>query len=213
MADDSKVAKLRNENARLILEKENATLRAEIGAIAAPWWRKSSTVTLIAAILAAIMPATTAVQGHFQKERELALEEKKQRHAMDLERERQTEQIRNAYLDRLKNEGELVRTLRFVEATNTDLAMRTWATTERTRLEDTLKKWQDHIDTQTAIAKGLEDELRKRSGAQPSGDPQLDLLRANSARAQKRLEDIKARFDTVARPCNCQPGDPLCSCL
>ncbi len=110
---------LRSESERLRLERDNAQLRAELAALSKPWWRKASVVTTLAAIAAAILPVTTAVQAHYEKERELALQEGKQSH-----------EIRTSYLDRLDKPGARLRTLRFVLATTTDPSLLQWAKTE-----------------------------------------------------------------------------------
>jgi hypothetical protein len=99
-------------------ERENAQLRAELGK-RAPWWRKATTITTLTAIIAAVLPVTTAVQAHYQKERELVLQESNQAHA-----------IRTGYLDRLDKPGAKLRTLRFVLATANDPALETWAKEE-----------------------------------------------------------------------------------
>lgn len=71
---------LRSEGERLKLERDNAQLRTEFAQLGKPWWRKGSVVTTLTAIVAAVVPVTTAVQAHYQKERELALQESKQAH-------------------------------------------------------------------------------------------------------------------------------------
>jgi len=76
---------------------------------ALPWWKSGATITTLTAIVVASVPVTTAVQGWVQKNRELALEDRKQ-----------TENIRTSYLERLKVPGEHLRTLRFVIATTND---------------------------------------------------------------------------------------------
>lgn len=52
---------LRSEGERLKLERDNAQLRAELAVLDRPWWRKGSIVTTLTAIIAAVVPLTTAV--------------------------------------------------------------------------------------------------------------------------------------------------------
>jgi hypothetical protein len=202
---DDDLAKLQAESDRLKLRKEHALLRSEIAALGLPWWRKASSVTVITALIAAVIPVTAAVQGYYQKQKELALEEAKQ-----------SEQMRTGYLDRLKDEKAMVRILRFVAATSPDPVMRSWATEENKRLEEELSRWRGKIDKQVEIAEGLEktrqDAMAKPPAERPS-DAELERLRINIERAKQRLEEIKGNYEGVARPCKCTPGDPLCSCL
>ncbi len=206
MAEDPKIAKLRLENGRLKLEKENATLRAEIDALAAPWWRSARTVAALTAFVAAIVPVTTAVHGYYQKERELALEEAKQ-----------AEQVRTSYLEKVKDGNAMFRTLRFIEATSPDKAMRSWAAAEVKNLEDELTKWSEDATKQSKIVEGLERaqaaRAAKDSAGAASSDPEAARQREALDRARKRLEQINNRYGDRIRSCNCNAGDPLCSCL
>jgi hypothetical protein len=126
---------LRSESERLKLERDNAQLRMELAQIGKPWWRKGSIVTMLTAIIAAVVPVTTAVQAHFQKERELALQESKQ-----------VNDIRASYLDRLDKSGARLRTLRFVLATTSDPKLRGWAEEETIEVKALL----DDIDRRIA---------------------------------------------------------------
>jgi hypothetical protein len=120
---------LRSESEQLRIERDNAQLRAELAALSKPWWRKGSVVTALAAIAAAILPITTAVQVHYEKERELALQEGKQSH-----------EIRTSYLDRLDKPGARMRTLRFVLATATDPSLLKWAQAETQEVQAELNE-------------------------------------------------------------------------
>jgi hypothetical protein len=77
-SDDKHLIKLLSKNERLKVERSNALLRAEIASSVAPWWRKATTVTTLAALFAAVIPITTAIQGHLAKTREMALQTSKQ---------------------------------------------------------------------------------------------------------------------------------------
>jgi len=130
-------ATLADEAERLKLEREVAQLRADLIAIAKPWWRRGSIVASMTAIIAAVLPVTTAIQGHYEKERELLLQESKQAH-----------EIRTSYLDRLDKPGAKLRTLRFVEATTTDEALRLWAQSEKRQVQAEIQAEVDPLDKQ-----------------------------------------------------------------
>jgi hypothetical protein len=110
---------LRIENERLGLEKANAQHRADIRALAVPWWRQLPWVASITAILAGTVPLTAAIDGSYQKERELALSAAKQEH-----------EFYTSYLERAGQPGARLRTLRFVMATTRDESLRDWAASE-----------------------------------------------------------------------------------
>lgn len=153
---------LRSEGERLKLEVENAQLRAQLAALAKPWWSKGAVVTTLTAIIAAVVPVTTAVQAHYEKARELALQDGKQAH-----------EIRTSYLDRLDKPGARLRTLRFVLATTNDPSLIAWAQAET-------KEVQAEIDgIEKRIAK-LDEEIAK-----------LDDQRAGSSAAYRSTKTAK----------------------
>jgi hypothetical protein len=155
--NNSELVQLQNENALLKLRKENVQIKLDMEALREtplpkpPWWRNGATITSLTAIIAAVVPATTGVQGWVQKNREIELEAfkfskandlevKKQTNATKLQETRQAEDIRTAYLERLKAPGEHLRTLRFILATTNDVQLRSWATNERKVVEEELGK-------------------------------------------------------------------------
>ena len=89
-----------------------------------PWWRSGTMVATLTAVLAAVVPVTTAVEEHYRTSRELALEASKQAH-----------DIRTSYLDRLDKPGARLRTLRFVIATTDDATLKAWAEAETKQVE------------------------------------------------------------------------------
>jgi len=127
---DADAAMLRSEGERLKLERDVAQLRAELAQINRPWWRKGSIVATMTAIIAAVVPITTAVQQHYQKEREMAAAQSQKERELALQAAKQDHEIRTSYLDRLEKPGAKLRTLRFVEATTSDPAMKAWAQAE-----------------------------------------------------------------------------------
>ncbi len=151
------LAQLRADNALLKLRKENAQLEADTRALetpTSPWWKDGRTIITLTAIVGAVVPLTTVVQGWMQRSRELGVEEVRSKSASALElqrtasaaasqRERQADEIRSSYLERLKTPAEHLRALRFVLATTEDKSLRAWATEEEKIVEDELKREED----------------------------------------------------------------------
>jgi hypothetical protein len=152
------LAELRMENA--VLKRRNAQLVADTRMLSTapspilPWWKSNATIITLTAIVAAVVPLTSAVHGWVQTNRELALEEAKfktanalelqrQANAVAIQRERRTEDIRTSYLERVKTPAEHLRALRFVLAMTEDKPLRTWAMEEKKVVEDELQKVED----------------------------------------------------------------------
>ena len=164
------------------LRAENAQLRAKIGGAstpALPWWKSGATITTLTAIVVASVPVTTAVQGWVQKNRELALEDRKQ-----------TENIRTSYLERLKVPGEHLRTLRFVIATTNDSPLRAWAEQEKKVVEGELRGLDDEIKR----AEEAVDRANKSCSYNPSAldaieDQRLKIVKAASISLHSSLAE------------------------
>jgi hypothetical protein len=220
VADKAALAKLGEERDKLLAQKEIAQLRAEIRSMNGPWWRRAPIVTALTTIVAAIVPTTTAVQGFIEKQKQL-----------DLETAKESDAIRSAYLDRLKDPDARFFTLRFVMATSDDPKMREWAKTELEHLSKQLDKWADDIARQEKITQDLEahyQELLAQSKAPapvtsgsakaPAPTPatptqgELEMAKQKAEQAKKHLVEQQAKFIVASKPCNCSPGDPLCSC-
>jgi len=159
---------------------------------ALPWWKSGATITTLTAIVVASVPVTTAVQGWVQKNRELALEDRKQ-----------TENIRTSYLERLKVPGEHLRTLRFVIATTNDSPLRAWAEQEKKVVEGELRGLDDEIKR----AEEAVDRANKSCSDNPSAlgaieDQRLKIVaKAGSIKAQSRLaEDFSDGNIKAVRP-------------
>ena len=172
---------LRDEEERLKMACEIEQLRAQLAALREPrqaWWRRGAIVTTLTGIIAAVVPVTTAVQAHYQKERELALQASKQDH-----------EIRTSYLDRLDKPGAKMRTLRFVLATTTDPALIAWARAEMTQVQAEL----DEIDRKIAdlekqkLAAAAEPAPTSKKGASPAEDAR----RKAEIERQRELDHLK----------------------
>ena len=184
---------LRHESERLKLERDNAQLRAELAATtrpAAPWWRKGTIVTTLTAIIAAVIPVTTAVQAHYEKERELAMQAAKQAHEIELESSKQAHEIRTSYLDRLEKPGAKLRTLRFVLATTTDPEMKAWAEGEKKVVEGELAKVDGEIaDLQAQETRLHEKEIKLQARSYDQRlNAELQRVRAELQRVRERGE-------------------------
>jgi hypothetical protein len=110
------MAEATDELEQLKQRKERLELKAQIGALTAPWWRKASLIATVTALAAAIVPVKTAIEEHYASEREYVLQRGKQEH-----------EIRMAYLDRFQVPGHRLQTLRFLIATSTDERLLKWA--------------------------------------------------------------------------------------
>jgi hypothetical protein len=220
LSKDPATLKLEQETLRLRFENETSELRAKLQKQIQPWWRKSSSVATIAAIIAAILPVTTAVQGWVQKDREIALEQSKFTQNIALERERQSEQLHTAYLERLKTPGEHLRTLRFIIATkpDDDKLMR-WAQAEKAEVEahlSALEKELKEEETKRALAEKAYLDALSDADYQPPNQPdvpkrengsqrrtarqegKLDVLKHQVDRHEQRINEIKTEGRSVA---------------
>jgi hypothetical protein len=199
------LSRLRTENATLTLQKENAQLAAEIRRLrrgekpTLAWWKNGATVSTLTAILAAAVLLTTAVHGWARKTRELALEDlkltaasrlelQKQANALAMQREKQTDEFRTAYLDRLKEPGERLRSLRFVLATADDERLRSWAIAEQSRVEQDLRK----LEAETRGSRERNGATDKVLAARPerAAPARADLGRQGHLRAMLDLQQI-----------------------
>ena len=140
--------------AQLRTALERTKLTQEIAQLATPWWRRAGIVTVVTALVAAVLPVTTAIQEHYQKERELAVADAQKQRELALQEQRQVHEIRTSYLDRLDRDGSRLRTLRFLVKTTSDELLREWAIEERSVIEIKVRGF----DAQIAE---LEQELSK----------------------------------------------------
>ncbi len=180
-----------SELERLRTQKEIIELKAKIEELRAPWWRKAGLLAGLAAMAAAVLPITTAIQEHYQSERELTLQQSRQeaelalaqaRQQTDiaLEQAKQENDIRLAYLDRFEVPGHRLQTLRFLLATTTDPKLIAWAKDEHKYVEDQVKLIETEL---AAVKKKIEDappgqvleELKKQR-------EELGKLRASTMR-------------------------------
>lgn len=141
---------------RLKKRKERAELKAQIAALTTPWWRKASLITVVTALVAAVLPVTKVIEEHYRNRRELALEEAKE-----------LNELRVDYLERYNVPGHRLRTLRFLIATTDDPRLRAWAEAEQAIVQAELDPIEHEIRVVTeriaqATDPGELEELRRR---------------------------------------------------
>jgi hypothetical protein len=126
-----------------------------------PWWRKPIPVAIMTSIVASVVPTTTAVSAILQKNREVALQELKQRHDSSMEELKAKHAIQMDYMKQMVDEKDRARLLRMVLRTSTDKALAAWATDEMLIVEKSLdaaekklaeerKLFQERLEAQSA---------------------------------------------------------------
>lgn len=154
-----------DELEQLRTQKEVMELRAQIAALKAPWWKRASLIATVTAMVAAVLPITTAIQERYRNEREfvlqqakqeteLSLQQARQQSELALQQSRQENDIRIAYLDRFEVPGKRLQTIRFLIATSTDQRLIAWAKEEQKYVESQLVKIEEEL---AAVRKKIEE--------------------------------------------------------
>lgn len=142
MADD--IAGLRDRVEKAKLEAE---LRQLEKVSKTPWWRSAGIVTGVTAMIAAVLPVTTAVEEHYRRSRELAVADAQKQRELALQEARLEHEIRTSYLDRLDHDGSRLRTLRFlIKTAAKDSVLQEWATEERAIIEGKLAQYSADLE-------------------------------------------------------------------
>lgn len=97
------------------------------------WWQNTAIVGLLVAIVAAVPPVTTGVQAYFNAKNQL-----------DLERSKQTHEVRQKYLDRVLSDEQDQKVLQFLVAVEEDQKLKSWA-------QDRLKETETRIATKQDV--------------------------------------------------------------
>lgn len=131
--------------AALQLESRLQTIEAQIKertSPARPWWRDAKTVTILGALIAAVLPVVSLINNSFNSYRE------SQRLRLE-----QQEKIRQSYLDRVLKPGisevERQRVFQLLSRFPSDPELERWAQEERKQTADTiadLKKERDDLE-------------------------------------------------------------------
>jgi hypothetical protein len=100
------------------------------------WWQDPTTITLLVAIVAAVPPITTGVQGYIQAKNQQKLENKKHLHA-----------VRQEYLKHVLSEKQNRRVLEFLVAVEDDANLRSWAQSELNKTKSRIEELQTRYAT------------------------------------------------------------------
>jgi hypothetical protein len=168
------------EKERLEIERDISALRSEIASHSVPWWRRAGIVAALTALVSSTAPAVAAINGHYQVQRELELKEAEQKHEMSLR-----------YLDRMKDEAERERTLRFLAATAADPPLRAWANAEQKTVANEVKQLKEKLsdtsrDLNIAVAAVTEAAAAKQADVKAL-QKKADELAAQKASLEARL--------------------------
>jgi hypothetical protein len=208
-APESDWAMLRPRSERDYEALEQRVAALEAAPKAEPWWRNPRTVTVIASLLAAFIPLTTAVDGYFKGRSSLALAAEQQRHAMRMD-------YMKTALDPQAPEIQRQSRLRLLIAIlDADDPVREWARSELgvvnqnvAQLQTTLKNTQTELvqvqaEEQAARSKLGELESKLDDSAAPAPPPAEEhVLKRELEQARKTLEDAtqrKAHLSTRAQ--------------
>jgi hypothetical protein len=155
-----------------------------------PWWRNGKLVATLTAVVAAIVPATTAIQEHYRNRRELALQESKQAH-----------EIRTSYLDRLDKPGARLRTLRFVLATTDDAVLKAWAHAETQQVQGEITAIQEQLAALPPPVASPHPETEEDKAIRLERQRLQDALEASQLRMVDPKSMTRSGATTHAAPC------------
>lgn len=163
-----------------------------------PWWRNGKLIATLTTVVAAVVPASTAIQGYYRNRRELALQESKQAH-----------EIRTSYLDRLDKPGSRLRTLRFVLATTDDAVLKAWAEAETMQVENELAAIQLQLAALPPPSASTNPETEENKAIRLERQRLQDALEASQLRMvdPKSLTHPAVRSGALRLPAT-PPGTP-----
>ena len=154
MSDEELNKRLDTLGRQLDLEEKLVALEERLAASSGrdrPWWRSPKAVTTLGAIIAAVIPLNTAIQGWWSSYRDLQTKQLNQSH-----------EVRRAYIDRVLEPqlGAENRKLIFeiLAEFDDEPALQSWATKNLTKEEDRLQALQQERDRLKKEA----DEARKQ---------------------------------------------------
>jgi hypothetical protein len=113
--------------------------------------------------------STAAIREHARTERDIALEQSRQAHALAVERERAAAQLRLAYVDHANAPADRYRTLRLILATTQDATLRAWAEGEKSIFDKELADAHKRIDEAEAALAAA--RAAQASAPPPSATP------------------------------------------
>lgn len=184
---------------------ETALTSKDKGALpTVPWWRDSKTITILGALIAAVIPLVTAIDGILKNARE------SQRAIIEHQ-----DKIRQTYLDRvLKSgitEGEQQRIFSLLSRLKSDPEFQDWAKEEYSKAVqkvDELNKEKSSLEaTNKELLSQLEAEKLRSSTLSGSQKNQANSRVRNLERqviqAQRRVSELRER---VGEPASINPG-------
>ena len=150
-----------------------------------PWWKSS----LVVALIGIAIPGATFVQGWWQKNRELALQEKQQ-----------MQQIRSQYMGMLAEAGvEGVEVLAdFIADTEQDPTIREWAVKQRDKARQKIEDLNKRIETEQQNVKTAQVAAEAALQREEETRQRLKALQAQ-ARQDKAEKDKAENEATAAR--------------
>jgi hypothetical protein len=176
-----------------------------------PWWRNGKTVTVLGALIAAVLPAVTAINGAMQNYRD------SQRLLLE-----QQDKIRQTYLDRaLKSdlkplEQELI--FRLLAKLKSDRELQEWANEQLNRASSTVEELNHQKSEQESRNKELEAQIDKLSrDVASSGQDraryaaELRKLQSALSQGQQRTTELRERVgentsDDIGHPITINGG-------
>jgi hypothetical protein len=176
------------------LRLERATLERDLAKLARPWWR-SWNVTALGAFLAAIAPATAGVTGYFERSKQFDLAAAKQTHDDAMAQQKQDEDIRGRYLDRIDDPHQMRRTLRLIVATSKDEKLRQWALDEFPYVDRQAQLMDEHHAA--LLKKADEDEAQLLAAIKGKQSPELIHHMTQKAAASKEAAGLPNHKDAA----------------
>ena len=148
-----------------------------------PWWHNAALVTVMTAMLGAMVPLAAGVQAYVQKERELALE-----------REKHRQDIRLHYLDTLVSASlkDVEMFLSFISETDDNPDLKQWAHAQLGAVRGRISKLEIDLAAAEKRATEAQNDL---AAAQRSADAKVReaQAQANASLAQKEKAQSAAR--------------------
>jgi hypothetical protein len=151
-----------------------------------PWWRDPKTVTILATLIAAMVPAITVINGVVQTRRD------SQRLFIE-----QQDKIRQIYLDRVLRPGitedERARTFGLLSRLNTDPELQAWAKEELAKTNEKIEQLKAEKSTLEQSNKKLENQLEQSSAKAYSDSATLNRVRKEVNEGRQKLSDLQRR--------------------
>lgn len=191
---------------------EETLISKDKTATANPWWRDSKTVTILGALLAAVIPLVTAIDGILKNARE------SQRALVE-----QQDKIRQTYLDRVLKPGiteiEQKRIFSLLAKLKSDSELQQWAqeeygraTKELDALSQELASLEKHLEKQKEALDQLDTERHKKSSSPKNvkapAPPRLQNLSREVAQSEQKVSELKQRKGETATPVKCECPSP-----